>query len=150
MAKDNRTYQKPGYPKNELKLNLKALVVEDDPSSRFLISNFLQRLGCSIKTACNGKEAVAATNKENFDLVIMDVAMPEMNGIEATRRIVRKFPKKSRPHILGITANVVGDSQQECLRAGMNGFLSKPVSFREFNNYLIETYHSEKNLATTP
>lgn len=137
--------QRHGDPLTSKKnsLNLKALVVEDDLSNSYLISKFLKRMGCSIKTAENGQQAVEANLKEQFDLIVMDVAMPVMNGIEATKHIVKSQTPTQRPHILGITANVDGDCQQQCLQAGMNGFLPKPLSFQKFQQYLMAAYQSE-------
>ena len=86
----------------------------------------LGTLGLEVETACNGVEAVAAVRQKDFDLVLMDVHMPEMDGLAATREI-RQQPREKHLPILALTANVGGDQVQKCLDAGMDGHLPKPI-----------------------
>lgn len=141
-AKRMRVEQNSRTP-NDHAFNLKTLVVEDDRSNSYLIGKFLKRLGCDIKVVENGKQAIKAHQEEAFDLIVMDVAMPEMNGIEATQKILNSTATDKHPHILGITANIDGNCEKRCLQAGMNGFLAKPISFKKFHQYMLDTYQSE-------
>jgi CheY-like chemotaxis protein len=107
-------------------MSKKILVVEDNPINQELLSEILERLKYSVDVANNGKIAVDLVEKNTYDLVLMDIQMPEMDGIEATKNIRKKFP--SLP-IVAITASIFQSDQIECTMAGMNGFLSKPYTF---------------------
>ena len=97
------------------------MLAEDVELNRQLIRTFLERDGHEVTVAENGEEAVRAVEKSNFDIVLMDVHMPLMDGLEATR-VIRsmKSTKKDIP-IYALTANVMASEQEKCLGAGMNG-----------------------------
>ncbi|MBN1646499.1 MAG: response regulator [Spirochaetales bacterium] len=108
---------------------LKVLLAEDYPPNQQLALIHLERLGCMVSLAVNGREAVEMTNAGDFDLVLMDIQMPEMDGLEATRIIRQNH--KDLP-VVGITANAFEADHRLCLEAGMNGVLRKPFRKEEF------------------
>ena len=103
-----------------------VLVVEDDVRNVFALTSILEPKGAKVVIARNGKEALTALEREAVDLVVMDVMMPEMDGIEATREI-RKNPVHARLPIIMLTAKAMKDDQERCLAAGANDFLAKPL-----------------------
>jgi len=112
----------------------KVLLVEDDRVNQMVAKKMLIKLNCEILVAANGKEAVQLYSEDHFDLVFMDVQMPIMNGIEATRLIRENF--KSTTPIIALTANVMKDDREECINAGMNDILFKPVKINDLEAIL--------------
>jgi CheY-like chemotaxis protein len=106
---------------------LRILVAEDNQVNVKLISIIMQRLGYRIDVAGNGIEALAALRRQHYDVVLMDVQMPEMDGIEATRKICREWPDGHRPRIIALSAGVMPEERQACMDAGIEEFLTKPV-----------------------
>ena len=106
---------------------LSVLVVEDAAVNRFLVDTILKKWGCEVSEAVNGLEAVEAMQNGSFDLILMDVRMPEMDGIEATKVIRNELKNKKIP-IIALTANVIEGEIEKCKSVGMNGYLSKPYS----------------------
>jgi len=110
--------------------NLRILVVDDIPTNVKLTVSILRRLGYSAETASDGNEAVALVEREEFDLIFMDILMPQCDGIEATKRI-RAFeqanPSRPAVKIIALTADAFPENKSLCLEAGMNHFLTKPV-----------------------
>ena len=105
----------------------KILLVEDNDTNLFAASTMLKQLGCEVGTARTGLEAVRATASEAFDLILMDMQMPEMDGLEATRHIRRApGPNQNKP-ILALTANAFIEDAERCRAAGMNEHLTKPI-----------------------
>jgi len=102
----------------------KVLLVEDDKVNQMVAVRMLKKLNCEVSVVNNGQEAVNILLKNSYDIVFMDVQMPIMNGIEATK-LIRKRDK--RAIIIAMTANVMKDEKDECFSVGMNDFLSKPV-----------------------
>ncbi|AFZ00708.1 response regulator [Calothrix sp. PCC 6303] len=109
------------------KLPLKILLVEDGLVNQKIALKLLEKLGYQADVANNGLEAVKATQKQLYDVVFMDVQMPEMDGLEATRQIRKELSKQ--PQIIAMTANARPEDRQECLNAGMNDYISKPIRF---------------------
>ncbi|MDE0855921.1 MAG: response regulator, partial [Nevskia sp.] len=107
---------------------LRILVAEDNPVNQKLARAIMQRLGYQADYAGNGHEAVAAVRDTAYDVVLMDVQMPEMDGLEATRLILSSLPAGRRPRIVALTANASAEDRQACLDAGMDDYLSKPVT----------------------
>ena len=107
---------------------LRVLVVEDNPTNRLIATRMLEQLGASVETADDGQQGVAAASRSAFDLIFMDIQMPVMDGLEATRRI-RALPEPvcSTP-ILAMTANAMSHQADSYLIAGMNGIVPKPLS----------------------
>ncbi len=105
---------------------LKILIVEDDENSRMLLQAYGRKKRWGITLAVNGKEAVALAEKENYDLIMMDVQMPEMDGYTATR-LIRTMHSFSHIPIIAMTAYAMPGDKEKCEEAGMNDYLSKPI-----------------------
>jgi CheY-like chemotaxis protein len=106
---------------------LKILVAEDNPIIRTLISKLLLKRGYPSDLVCNGKEAVAAVKRQSYDLVLMDMQMPEMDGISAAKAIRASTGPEREVPIIALTANALVGQREICLDAGMNDFLTKPI-----------------------
>ena len=87
----------------------------------------LERLGYRADVALSGCEVIEAVHRQHYDVVLMDMQMPEMDGLEATRRVRTDFPDERQPYIIALAANAVSGDRDRCLDAGMNDYLSKPV-----------------------
>ncbi|MBK8254045.1 MAG: response regulator [Polyangiaceae bacterium] len=109
------------------KRGLDVLVAEDDVVNQKVLLFLLERLGHRVDLAMNGQQAVEAALRQSYDLVLMDVCMPEMDGLEATRRIRVALPGASGPRIIAVTANVTASDEVACREAGMDDFMGKPV-----------------------
>jgi len=118
---------------------LSILLAEDNPVNQRVATLMLQRLGYRADVVGNGREALEAVARQNYDLILMDVQMPEMDGIQATREICTRWPAASRPRIVAMTANASTTDREQCLAAGMSEFLSKPVRATELRRALEET-----------
>ncbi len=105
----------------------RVLVVEDNPVNQKVAQRFLERLGCSVRVAANGAEAVEASAAERYDLILMDMQMPVMDGISATRAIRTRESGGARTPIVALTANVLAGQFQSCIDAGMDDVLGKPL-----------------------
>ncbi len=121
--------------------NLKVLLVEDNIVNQKVFINFAKKLSLFPALAENGKIAVEKTKLENFDIIFMDIEMPVMNGIEATEKI-RSLNLKKQPFIISLSANVMNENKEECLKIGMNEFMTKPILFEELKNILLNYYNS--------
>ena len=109
---------------------LQVLTVDDHPVNELLMQALLSRLGCEVLVARDGHQAVAQWERSGVRLVLMDVQMPNMNGLDATRAIRQaeaKQPSRPRTWVIGVTANVTAADRERCLDAGMDGYVSKPV-----------------------
>lgn len=105
---------------------LTALLVDDNPINLMVGAALLESLGLKVKLAHDGAEAVAQVAAQPFDLVLMDVHMPRLDGVGATRAI-RALPAGAQVPVIAMTANALDISRDACLAAGMNDFLTKPV-----------------------
>jgi len=102
-------------------------LVEDNLVNQKVAVRFLERLGCSVQVADNGAAAVAAYERDDFAMVLMDLQMPVMDGFTATLRIRELARGRRRLPIVALTANAMAGQLEQCLAAGMDGFLSKPI-----------------------
>jgi signal transduction histidine kinase/CheY-like chemotaxis protein len=118
------TGQAPEHPRN-----LKILLAEDNQINQKVAARMLERLGHVITFANNGKEALACAKSQIFDLILMDVQMPEMDGLEAARAIRDWEAGKSHVPIVALTAHAMESHRDECLAAGMDSYLAKPIRF---------------------
>ena len=109
----------------------------------------LQQMGYSADVAGNGLEVLETLNNQHYDIVFMDVEMPEMDGLEATRAIAKRLPAQSRPAIIGTTAYAMEDDRASCLEAGMNDYISKPIRIEEIQRAL-ERWGGMKLAQTDP
>jgi signal transduction histidine kinase/CheY-like chemotaxis protein len=107
--------------------SLRILVADDNLVNQKVAKRMLERLGHTVALANDGKEALSAIKTASFDLIMMDVQMPEMDGFEATRRIREWEAGKTRIPIIALTAHAMDSHREECLAAGMDSFLAKPI-----------------------
>jgi len=106
--------------------DIRVLVAEDNPVNQLVLTKVLQRSGCLfIGLASTGKEAIAELQREEFDVILMDGEMPDMDGLDATRYI-RQYVNKEVV-IIGVTAHAMPSDKESFLNAGMNGYLTKPI-----------------------
>jgi signal transduction histidine kinase/HPt (histidine-containing phosphotransfer) domain-containing protein len=117
-------------------LPLRIVVAEDNPINQDVANGMLSSLGYEVRTTVNGQETVDEVMKGDVDVVFMDVQMPVMDGLEATRIIVERLPKDRRPIIIAMTANAMESDRQRCLDAGMDTFISKPFLMGELMKML--------------
>ncbi len=116
-----------------------VLLVEDNATNRRVAELFLERAGCEVVLAADGNEALAALKDRRVDLVLMDVQMPGMDGLEATRRIRQDLPGGARLPIVGLTANALKEQAEACRAAGMDDVIAKPIE-RERFEAVLERY----------
>jgi signal transduction histidine kinase/ligand-binding sensor domain-containing protein/DNA-binding response OmpR family regulator len=115
---------------------LRILIAEDNIVNQTVLLKILERMGYQPAVATTGLEAIDAVLKEHYDLVLMDVQMPEVDGLEATRWIRKVVAHSNRPMIVAMTANTFREDRERCLAAGMNGFISKPFRIAELRELL--------------
>ncbi len=113
------------------RLPLEILLVEDNAVNRKMTSRMLERVGYQADWASNGLEALEAMKKRRYDLVLMDVQMPKMDGIQATRRTREEQDAANQPRIVALTANAMQKDREACLEAGMDDYLTKPVKIAD-------------------
>ncbi len=116
---------------------LRILLAEDNPVNQKVTLLTLLKMGYTASVANNGAEALEALHHVKYDLILMDIQMPIMDGIEATRRIIEEW-KDDRPRIVAITANAMKGDEDKYLEVGMDGYLSKPVRIDELQTILSE------------
>ncbi len=117
---------------------LRILIAEDNPINQMVLKAMLERLGYQVALANDGKQALDACRSQSYDLILMDVQMPNMDGVEATQILKRELSAARRPYILAVTAHAMAGDRERYLAAGMDDYLSKPVSADELLNKLIE------------
>lgn len=118
---------------------LHILLAEDNVVNQKVASRMLERLGYHADIVQNGAEALAALQREDYDIVLMDVHMPEMDGLDATRHIRRERKRGRRPYIIALTAAALPEDEEKCMEAGMDDFITKPVRTPDLNT-VIERY----------
>jgi CheY-like chemotaxis protein/HPt (histidine-containing phosphotransfer) domain-containing protein len=126
-ARASNDGQSPFDPEMGSAHPLRILLAEDNPTNQMLAVAMLDRMGYRADVAGNGLETLEALKRLSYDVVLMDVQMPEMDGLEATREIRRTFPKERQPRIIAMTADAMAEDREACLSAGMDDYLSKPV-----------------------
>jgi two-component system sensor histidine kinase EvgS len=119
---------------------LKILIVEDNKINQTIIKKMVQKIGHEVSLASNGEEAVNLVQKNKFDLILMDWMMPVLDGLEATKRIRSMGAEYKRLPIIGVTANVYNEDRVQCMEAGMNGVLTKPISKNALKECLEKYY----------
>jgi len=118
---------------------LSVLLAEDNIVNQKVAQYILEKLGCTADLAENGKEAVHLLTEKDYDIILMDIQMPEIDGLEATQ-LIRSDPEMQQPYIIAMTANVMEDDRQQCMAAGMDDFISKPVRIDDVSK-AIERAH---------
>ncbi len=116
---------------------LRILLAEDNVVNQKVAVRLLERMGYRPDVASNGLETLAAVHRQHYDVVLMDVQMPEMGGLEASRRIISELDAAERPRLVALTANVLKGDQQMCLEAGMDDYLSKPLDLVHLQDALL-------------
>jgi signal transduction histidine kinase/ActR/RegA family two-component response regulator len=120
------------------RMPLRILLAEDNLVNQKVALLVLKAYGYRADVAANGLEVLAALQNMRYDLILMDVQMPEMDGLEATRSIVRTWPADKRPRIVAISANALREDVQVALDAGMDGYLTKPINVLELHAELLK------------
>jgi signal transduction histidine kinase/CheY-like chemotaxis protein len=116
---------------------LRILLAEDNTVNQKVAQLFLNKLGYRADVVANGLEAVAAVERQPYDVVLMDVQMPEMDGLQATRAILEKLPSSRRPYIIAMTAHAMAGDRERCLDAGMADYVSKPLELTSLQAALL-------------
>lgn len=106
---------------------LRILVADDNAVNRKVALLMLEKLGYEADFVCDGRQVLKAVAEKEYDVLLMDVQMPEMDGIETTRRICAERPRERRPRIIAMTANAMNGDREQCMEAGMDYYLSKPI-----------------------
>jgi CheY-like chemotaxis protein len=116
---------------------LRILLAEDNVVNQKLALRLLQQMGYRADVASNGLEAIECVARQTYDVVLMDVQMPEMDGLEASRQITTRWPAARRPRIIAMTANAMQGDRELCLAAGMDDYVSKPIRVDELVTALM-------------
>jgi signal transduction histidine kinase/ActR/RegA family two-component response regulator len=124
-------------PEQAAKHPLRILLAEDNAVNQKLALKLLSQIGYEADVAANGLEVLEAIERQSYDLVLMDVQMPEMDGLEATRRIVSERSPEERPWIVAMTADAMDGDREKCLDAGMMGYVSKPIRVNQLADALL-------------
>jgi len=129
----------------------RILLVEDNVINREVATMLLKNSGLVVETAENGIEAVRKVRSSDYDLVLMDIQMPEMDGLEATRLITSMDNRKTLP-ILAMTANVFEEDRKACLAAGMKDFVAKPIDLDDLYSTIAKwlPLHADRGQSKTP
>ena len=122
---------------------LKILIAEDEETNEKLAQHLLADMGHEVAIVNNGAEAVKAVLHGDFDVVLMDIQMPEMDGLRATRQIREAFEGPKQPYIIAFTARAMNSDRESCMKAGMNDYLSKPFTAQS----LKEALQRSRNLS---
>ncbi|MCC6414427.1 MAG: PAS domain S-box protein [Opitutaceae bacterium] len=124
------------------KIPLDVLLAEDNTVNQKVALRFLERLGYRADAVGNGLEAVTAVQSRHYHLVFMDIQMPEMDGFEAGRQIRRRLPADRQPRIVALTANAMQGDREQCLAAGMDDYISKPVKLHDIDAVIRRLFDS--------
>jgi len=138
-----RPAQAPAKPRMDANMAqahpLRILLAEDTVVNQKLALRLLQQMGYRADVAANGIEAIECVARQTYDVVLMDVQMPEMDGLEASRRIVARWPSPAqRPRIVAMTANAMQGDREQCLSAGMDDYISKPIRVEALVRALLQ------------
>ncbi len=150
-AKSNARVSRPPQgadPAMATRFPLKILVAEDNAINQQVIKRVLLQYGYASDLAVDGEEATAAVQRQRYDLVFMDVQMPEIDGLEATRRIDKLLAPSERPYIVALTANAMKEDREACMAAGMNDYLSKPIRQPELKAVLERAIARQEHAIT--
>jgi CheY-like chemotaxis protein/HPt (histidine-containing phosphotransfer) domain-containing protein len=125
--------------------SLRILLAEDNAMNRTVALRLLDQLGYRADVASNGVDALEALERQPYDVVLMDVQMPELDGFDASRRICERWPAQVRPRIIAMTANAMPEDREACFAAGMDDYVAKPIR----PNELVEALSRARPLSET-
>lgn len=120
------------------KLPLRILLAEDNITNQDLVITLLSKMGYKIDAVENGRKVLEMMQRKKYDIILMDIQMPVMNGMEATKVICEKYPEEERPKIIAITANAMPGDKERYLETGMVDYLPKPIKFKDVQSVLIK------------
>jgi CheY-like chemotaxis protein len=126
------------------KYPFKILVAEDNPINQNFILRVLHKLGYKPDLAHNGRQALNMLNEEFYNLILMDVQMPELDGLETTRTIRKSHQRQ--PLIVALTANALTEDKENCMKAGMDGYITKPINLELLVNTMKDLYEKRINI----
>ncbi|MEP0873718.1 ATP-binding protein [Trichocoleus desertorum AS-A10] len=131
-------------------LPLRILLAEDNVTNQKVATHLLRRLGYRADLASNGLEVLEALRRQSYDVILMDLQMPEMDGLTATQAIYREWGSTDRPRIVAMTANAMQGDREECLSCGMDDYISKPVQVKELVRALSQCQVDPQVTASLP
>ncbi|PCI28802.1 MAG: histidine kinase [SAR324 cluster bacterium] len=134
------------FRKPTSRFDARVLVVDDYLINQELTKEFLEKMGCSVDLADDGEEALLCLDTMEYDLIFMDIQMPQLDGYQATQKIRQAEKKDKHTPIIALTANALSGDREKCLRAGMDDYLGKPVRCREIEELLIK-FLSQQRIA---
>jgi len=120
----------------EINDELRILIAEDNEVNKRVIKKMLRKLGFRADIADDGQEVLEALEKQHYDLILMDIQMPKMDGLEAASLIRKRWPLAEQPCIIALTACALEGDRERCLDAGMDGYISKPVKMEDLREAL--------------
>jgi signal transduction histidine kinase/DNA-binding response OmpR family regulator len=129
--------------------SLRVLVAEDNPANQQVALRLLERLGHHVDLAASGREALDRLSRSAYDVILMDVHMPEMDGLETARAVCARWPAGERPRIIAMTAEAMEGDRQLCLDAGMDDYVVKPVGLDRLRRALAQCRHVESRGGAT-
>jgi two-component system sensor histidine kinase/response regulator len=132
-------------------MNLSVLLAEDNLVNQHLVKRLLEKRGHRVTIAASGREALEHVDRESFDIILMDVQMPDMDGLEATARI-REIEKRRSAYtpIIALTAHTMKGDRERCLAAGMDQFINKPIDAERFVEVVEAAAVAERPKARDP
>jgi CheY-like chemotaxis protein/HPt (histidine-containing phosphotransfer) domain-containing protein len=137
IQREKRTPSAPTLdPGLARRLPLRLLLADDNPINQKVGLSVLQKLGYRSDLAGNGLEVLKALEQKAYDILFLDVQMPEMDGLEAARQICQRWPEERRPRIIAMTGNALVGDREKCLQAGMDDYISKPIRVGELQSAL--------------
>lgn len=142
---DNDTSSTDAQPVAAFEQKLSVLLAEDNPVNQKVALLMLHRLGVDADLAHNGRQAVEMQHANGYDFVLMDVQMPEIDGLEASQ-LIRQSESTAQPYIIAMTANAMSQDRESCFEAGMNDFLAKPVRLEDLHAVLSKALAARPNL----
>ncbi len=149
---DSASYAAFAARLNDLGRPLRILIADDRPTNRLVVAKMLEPFAIQVDEVCDGAHAVTAASQTHYDAILMDVRMPEMDGLEATRAIRRLSGPRSTVPIIAFTANAFAEDVKNCFEAGMNDFLPKPIQKQNLVGAIARSIqaNSQSSKATEP
>jgi CheY-like chemotaxis protein len=145
-TRDLSAFNRTDIPTEIPIVNLQILLAEDIPVNQQVALAMLRRLGYSAELAHHGREVLERLQQESYDVILMDIQMPHLDGLSTTRRIREQFGSATKPWIIALTANALPGDREKCLGAGMNDYVAKPMNLGAIREALrrYEQIHAER------